>query len=75
MYLALLALISLLNGRLTECEGEYCCPEMKGIVSKNSLRRRLSGDGSERRTKKQFRHISVQGVQVRELYRLPFLKA
>ena len=67
MYLAVLALIPLLDGRLTECEGEYCCPEMKGIVSKNSLRRRLSGDGSERRTKKkQFRHISVQGVQVRE---------
>ena len=27
-----LAIIPLLNGRLTECEGEYCCPEMKGTV-------------------------------------------
>ena len=33
MYLAVLALIPLLESRLTECEGEYCCPEMKGMVS------------------------------------------
>ena len=34
MYLTVLVVIPLLDGRLTECEGEYCCPEMKGIVSK-----------------------------------------
>ena len=28
----ILTLIPLLDGKLTECEGEYCCPEMKGIV-------------------------------------------
>ena len=36
MYLTVLVLFPLLDARLTECEGEYCCPEMKGIVSKIS---------------------------------------
>jgi len=32
-----LALVPLLDGRLTECEGEYCCPEMKDLAIITSI--------------------------------------
>lgn len=37
MYWTVLVLIPLLDGRLTECEGEYCCPEMKDLAIITSI--------------------------------------